>query len=416
MKKRVLVYTDCYIFGGSEHLISILVSNFNINNEFDIYFSYRSHETYNTEVKKYYQNYDNHFPIFTLTTYPYLVKIDNYNIHKYLKNILKLPFKIINKLLILEVFNAIIFFRLIKKISPDIIHVNNGGFPGANSCNTLVYVSSFLKVKALIYQINNTIFKSTKLKRKILNLSNGVTQFIVASSDLESSLIEYFGISPNKIIKINNTIKEEESITLSRNDLKNTINLTDDSFLVCSVGFLLKSKGHIYLLEAIKEIKNSDNHLFSKIKIILIGSGPEYINLNNFILANNLENTVYLFGYKTNIDDYIYLSDLFIFPSIADEDMPLVILTAMKYGKLILATSIAGIKEQIVNNESGILVSPDIKTLSNDLKINILKSLNLEFNELSDNAKKRYVNYFSNNRYVHSIIDVYNKSLPFNKY
>jgi glycosyltransferase involved in cell wall biosynthesis len=409
LKKKVLIYSDCYTFGGSEHLISILIKNPEINAKYDIYYSYRSHKSYNIEVKKNYLNFDNHLPVFILTVYPFFKKIDTLKTFNFLKYIFKTPFLAIQKTKIFEIYNSIYFCFLIIKVRPEIIHINNGGFPGADSCNTFSKIAKLFKINSVIYQINNTIYESIKLKKELLKISRSVKFFIVASSDLENSLKNYFGISSDKICRLYNTINENTNLTLTHDDLYPNFNISKDDFLICSVGFLIPSKGHIYLIKAINHIQKTDINLFSKIKVIIIGNGPEFNNLNNYIIANNLDKTVYLLGYRSNVDDFINLSDLFVFPSISDEDMPLVILSAMKFGKLILSTSIAGIKEQIVNEESGILVSPDIRSLTYDLSKNIIKIMNNNSIYFSVNARNRYINLFSNIRYSKSIIDLYNK-------
>ena len=51
--------------------------------------------------------------------------------------------------------------------------------------------------------------------------------------------------------------------------------------------------------------------------------------------------------------------DVVIVPSIADEDFPNVVLEAMALGKPVIASSIAGIPEQIIDGETGLLLPPN---------------------------------------------------------
>jgi glycosyltransferase involved in cell wall biosynthesis len=108
--------------------------------------------------------------------------------------------------------------------------------------------------------------------------------------------------------------------------------------------------------------------------------------------------------------DFIACSDVFLLPSIGDEDMPLVILSAMNLSKPIIASDVAGIAEEIENLKSGILV-----------KVEELDSLYLEIVKLygdgdlrnfyAANALKRFNDHFSQSRVYSDIKALYSKLL-----
>ena len=45
-KNRVLIFTDCYIYGGSEKLMAFLLKNEILNNHFELLESFRKHKEY----------------------------------------------------------------------------------------------------------------------------------------------------------------------------------------------------------------------------------------------------------------------------------------------------------------------------------------------------------------------------------
>lgn len=79
--------------------------------------------------------------------------------------------------------------------------------------------------------------------------------------------------------------------------------------------------------------------------------------------------------------EYLADADIFVMPSRTDEDMPLVILYAMRLSKPIVATKVGGIPEQVTHGINGLLVEPnDPKSLGNAL-------LELVYDE---DARQRY--------------------------
>jgi glycosyltransferase involved in cell wall biosynthesis len=140
-----------------------------------------------------------------------------------------------------------------------------------------------------------------------------------------------------------------------------------------------------------------NQNLISKQKVFcaFVGNGENMELLKDHIKRLNLESNIFLVGYQQNSDDFIAACDLFILPSIKDEDMPLVILSALGYGKTIIATDFAGISQVIENNINGLLLSSNVLNLTNNLSNAIFELYTNEGKriELATNAKKSYVKY-----------------------
>ena len=93
------------------------------------------------------------------------------------------------------------------------------------------------------------------------------------------------------------------------------------------------------------------------IKLILVGSGRDYQNLQHLVIKNGLEKEIKFTGNIINskISEYMTASDIFVLPSIS-EGMPIVILEAMASGLPVVATRVGGIPEIIQEGENGYLV------------------------------------------------------------
>ena len=160
-------------------------------------------------------------------------------------------------------------------------------------------------------------------------------------------------------------------------------------------------------------MKNIDKNfnIYQNIRVFIIGNGEEYKVLTNFVKENKLETNIFFLGYRNDSINFINACDLFIQPSISKEDMPLVVLTAMSLGKNIIATNFAGINQQIINGESGILINPDIKSITENIYRSILFYYKNVDCKMGVNAKKRYNNLFSEIKYGTSICNLYNYSI-----
>ncbi len=80
--------------------------------------------------------------------------------------------------------------------------------------------------------------------------------------------------------------------------------------------------------------------------------------LVSFVNAHALNDYIKFVGEEKNIADFMQLLDVMILPSVAYEDFPNVVLEAMAFGKPVIATSLAGVPEQVVDGETGFLIAP----------------------------------------------------------
>jgi len=132
----------------------------------------------------------------------------------------------------------------------------------------------------------------------------------------------------------------------------------EDMFQILSVGYLIERKGFEYLIRAMKEVLKK--HKNARLKIV--GSGPLENKLKNMIIKLELQNEVEIIK---NVSDEELLrlynsSDLFVLPSITDsqgntEGLGVVLLEAMASGLPVIGSNVGGIKDIIVDNETGLL-------------------------------------------------------------
>ena len=52
MKKKVLIFSDCALFGGSEYVVVNILKDKTLNERYDFYFAYRDHKIYRDQICK----------------------------------------------------------------------------------------------------------------------------------------------------------------------------------------------------------------------------------------------------------------------------------------------------------------------------------------------------------------------------
>jgi len=126
-------------------------------------------------------------------------------------------------------------------------------------------------------------------------------------------------------------------------------NLPGERPRVVMVGRLADGKGHKVLLDAVASMDDFEG------SVCIVGDGPLHDSLEAEIEERRLSEQVFLTGFRDDVPRILAASDVLVLPSFR-EGTPRVITEAMASGLPVVATDIAGIPEQIVDDENGYLV------------------------------------------------------------
>ena len=162
----------------------------------------------------------------------------------------------------------------------------------------------------------------------------------------------------------------------------------DSEHLLISVSRLSKEKNLYFILDGIKRLKEKSNLNF---KLIIIGSGSEKENIEEFIKNNSLENYIELIGAVDfrEMAKYYLASDLFVFAS-TTETQGMVLLEAMAGYNPVVAVKSSGIDDVIENGYNGFKTDEEIEEWSS--KIEQLLKEN-DFSKFEENARSMAENY-----------------------
>ena len=158
----------------------------------------------------------------------------------------------------------------------------------------------------------------------------------------------------NKLFKVEDPVLDIKSIRNKLNLYRNTGNQTKCNYVI-SIGRLTKQKNFTFLIDGFKEV----NKKIQDINLIIIGEGEEKKKLQTKIINYNLQNKIFLKGYKENIYPYLKNS-LFLILTSKWEDPGFVVLESMFCKKIVLSSNcLSGPIEIIQDENNGFLYDMD---------------------------------------------------------
>ena len=134
-------------------------------------------------------------------------------------------------------------------------------------------------------------------------------------------------------------------------DLRKNLGLRNDDFVLIQVGELNKNKNQIMAIKAMKELVETNNN----IKLLLVGKGTQEQFYRDKIKEYNLQNNVYLLGYRRDVPELMKISNILLSLSYR-EGLPVNVMEGMASGLPIIATDCRGNRDLIQNKKNGFLI------------------------------------------------------------
>lgn len=209
------------------------------------------------------------------------------------------------------------------------------------------------------------------------------------------------GLLPHKPLVVHNGIDTERFRPQERSEVRARLGLPQGAPLVLlSAGnFLDERKGSRDALEALRAVQDLGLHL------VLVG----IINEDGRHLLDGLDyhETGYI-GDPQQLADHYAAADLFLFPSLAD-NQPLVVLETMATATPVVGYQTGGIPELVVQNETGFLVPQnDVSGLAQALRIAFEGDTVRRWGSA---ARQRAVDLFSHEKHLESHLSLYQRIL-----
>ncbi|WP_394171952.1 glycosyltransferase family 4 protein [Thalassotalea litorea] len=181
-----------------------------------------------------------------------------------------------------------------------------------------------------------------------------VDSFVAVSKDRQGKLIAQLSIPSEKTCVVHGGVEKINSVEdEQRLFIRDKLSVSDDEFILFSLGHLGEIKGHQHTICALQYIDNPNVHLY----IAGSGSESEKSELKALVAKHQLQDRVHFIGQTNIANQWMQACDIFIQPSL-EEAFGLVFIEAGSYSKPVIATNVGGIKDIILNNQTGLLVEP----------------------------------------------------------
>ena len=253
-------------------------------------------------------------------------------------------------------------------------------------------------------QLGHGYEASSWIEKTAIEMADAV---IAVSNETKEDVLKYFDIDSDKVKVIYNGIKLDEYIVTQETSTLDKYGIDKSKPFVLFVGRITRQKGIIHLVNAIKYIDPDT-------QIVLCAGAPDTPEIGKEMedsvsevkkIRNNVIWIDEMLPKKEVIQLYSHAS-VFCCPSIY-EPFGIINVEAMACETAVVASAVGGIKEVVVDGETGILVpleqqnvapfeALDPDKFSRDLAIGINKIINNK--ELRDtmakNSRKRVEDYF----------------------
>lgn len=150
---------------------------------------------------------------------------------------------------------------------------------------------------------------------------------------------------------IYNTFPNIDYRTVPSGTLRSQFNIPRDKIVVISVGRVVVRKGHKYLIDAIKKLKDS------QLVFVIVGDGDYLDEYHKCCQKEITDHRLFLLGSRNDVYSLLKDSDIFVFPTL-NENHSMALLEAINMRCAIIATNVGGNPETIENGKTGLLVEP----------------------------------------------------------
>lgn len=173
---------------------------------------------------------------------------------------------------------------------------------------------------------------------------------VAVSSHVEHYLatsVKIFNHSLVRVIPNAVDVRLLQDALLSRSQARSELSLADDDFVFGAHGRLVNVKGYDYFLQAFAPLAREQNNA----KLLLIGDGPLYGQLQQQAKDLGIEQQVIFAGYHEAASRYLSALDVFVMPS-HSEGLSIALLEAMSAKLPVLASNIPSIAAVVADKDS----------------------------------------------------------------
>ncbi|WP_295341168.1 glycosyltransferase [uncultured Subdoligranulum sp.] len=155
-----------------------------------------------------------------------------------------------------------------------------------------------------------------------------------------------------------------QNVQIDRDEYRKSIGVNPEQLMILSLGELSVRKNHQVIVKAIASLPDKERYIYVICGVGINGGTGEMIQS----LAKELGVHVILLGYRYDIPEILYCSDIGALPSIR-EGLGLAGVQSLAAGVPIVATAVQGIKDYVIDGKTGYLSSAfDVKGFAEGIR------------------------------------------------
>ena len=283
--------------------------------------------------------------------------------------------------------------RAVRYDQLDILHIVNGGYPGAVSAQAAAIGGRNAGIRSCIMTVSSHPFRRRfprSLERWIdQRVFASLSKVITPAPSNGAALIEYRGLPLDKLVHIWLGVEIPDPSEPVRLEVRAALGLTQMCSVVGTVCNFLPGKGIATLMRSLAILNTSGNDVYG----LFVGDGPYRVTAEALADELGLRKKLIFTGHSSRVNEMLQAMDIFALPS-DTEGLSYVILEAMSQSRPVVATSVGGIRDSTVDGETAILVPPrDPVALANALSV-LLADPGLA-DSMGRAGRARFLRYFA---------------------
>jgi glycosyltransferase involved in cell wall biosynthesis len=258
--------------------------------------------------------------------------------------------------------------RLVHAIGrrdPEVLHVNNGGYPGSDLCRLAVLAGAAARVPYRVMTVNSMPWMREHSEPRVQTtvdstLWASLHHCVCPAMTVAESLIENRGLPREKLRLIRYGVNEPAGAA-DGPALRQRLAPNGELLVGMVSARAVPEKGYEVFVRALAQTGDD-------VRGVLVGPhlGDNFLKLVDEL---GLKERLTIVGPVPSVGAYYHAIELLVVPSTKEEAMPLVILESMAATTAVYGSRLAGVPEAVVEGETGELFTPsDVGGLAELLK------------------------------------------------
>ena len=185
-------------------------------------------------------------------------------------------------------------------------------------------------------------------------LSKYTTALITINDEDYQNALKMKAKSVYKINGIGMEFKKYDETSETKEDIRKSLELTNDDFVIVTVAEFIKRKNYETMLKTIQVLKKRNLN----VKFLVCGRGRDENKIKNWIKKFDIEDCVRLLGYRKDINRIMNCSDMFYLASY-QEGLTLSVIEAMSFGIPCVVSNVRGNRDLIEDGKGGFICDPE---------------------------------------------------------